>query len=228
MRRSIAFIIIILTTAHLSLAAEGDASTSSKLYGDVSLLSHYVQNGLSQTDKAPALQASFWYNFVPQFRLGLWGSNVYYQNSNDNFNLRINSDVRVDFTSNFHAFLSYTHSEYYNSGNHSGGIFGIRLNFSNYRILYNSYSNWEATEKSAKRFAFGVVSNVFTNWKWDNEAGYNTTEVTSIQPYFDFRSGLGFQWSSVFLEGAITGTSSSSQFNGRGDYFFILSAKMEL
>lgn len=228
MRRYITFIIIILATSSRTFAAEGNSSPTFKLSGDVSLVSHYVENGLSQSNKSPALQGSFWFNFGPQFRLGLWGSNTDYESGDDNFNLRLNGDIKVDFASDINAILSYSQSQYYNGGDHNGSILGLQLNFADYRILYQSYSNWEATEQRSFRFAFGVVSTVFGSWKWNNEAGYNTPNVTNINPYFDIRSGLGFSWGVLFLEGALTATSESSQFNGRGDYFFILSAKTEL
>lgn len=227
MRRYIAFIIILMTS-YRTFAAEGNTSPTFKLSGDVSLLSHYVENGLSHSDKSPALQGSFWFNFGPQFRLGLWGSNTDFQNGNDHFNLRMNGDIKINFSASFNTIISYSQSQYYNGGNHNGSILGMHLNFGNYRVLYDTFSNWEATHERSARFAFGAVTSVFGSWKWNNEAGYNTPNVTNLNPYFDLRTGLGIKWGVLFLEGALTATSASSQFNGRGDYFFILSATTEL
>lgn len=227
MRRYITFIIILVASLR-SIADDGNASPTFKLSGDVSLLSHYVQNGLSQSDKAPALQGSFWFNLGPQFRLGLWGSNTDYQTGSDHFNLRMNGDVKINFSSDFNTILSYSQSQYYNGGTHNGNIVGVHLNIKNYRILYDIYSNWEGTNQRSARFAFGDITSVFGSWKWNNEVGYNAPNATNINPYFDGRTGLGTKWGVIFFEGALTATSASSQFNGQGDLFFILSASTEL
>lgn len=226
MRRYIAFAII-LSGLWGSLQARATTPTFA-LSGDVSLLSHYVEYGLSQSDKSPALQGSFWFNFGPQFRLGLWGSNTSYDQGDDNFNLRMNADVRVDFSQNTNLIIGYSKSQYYNGGDRNGDLLGIHLNLWKSRVMYDTNSNWEGTDEHSTRYGFGYVTDVFGSWKWNNEIGYNTPDVDSINPYFDARTGLGTKWSVIFIEGAVTGTSESSQFNGAGDYFFILSASTEL
>lgn len=226
MRRYIAFITILILGPLLSTA--GANSPSYKLSGDVSLLSHYVDNGLSQSNKSPSLQASFWFNMGPQFRLGLWGSNTNYENSSDNFNLRLIADILVTFSATSDLRISYSQSQYYNTGDHNGNILGAHLKFySDYHLLYESFSNWEATKSGASRIALGRRFSVLGNWLWTNELGYNTVSDAGINAYLDARTGLGTSWAQVFFEGSITGTSDASQFNGAGDFFLILSAKTE-
>ncbi len=224
MRRYIAFIII-LFTPWVTLAA--DSSPTFQLSGDVSLLSHYVKEGLSQSDKSPALQGSFWFNFGPQFRLGLWGSNTNYPNSDDHFLLRLMGDIKVSFSQNTSATLSYSQNQFYTAGDRNGHELGLHINLAQFRVLYDIDSNWEGTDADSKRYAFGLISNI-GNWKWNNEVGYNTPDLDSINSYFDGRTGLGTKWGVIFFEGAITATSESSQFNGAGDVFFILSASTDL
>ncbi len=214
-----------------SHSAHGQSSGNSptfKLSGDVSLLSQYVEYGLTQSDNSPALQGSFWFNFGPQFRLGLWGSNTNYHNSDDKFNLRMNADIKVDFSATTYALVAYSHSQYYNGGNRNGDLLSFHLHFGKIRVMYDAMSNWEGTSRRSTRYAFGGEASVFGDWKWDNEGGYNTPDVSSISPYFDIRTGLGKMWSVIFVEAAVTGTSASSDLNGAGDVFFILSAKTEL
>lgn len=227
MRRYLVFITFV-AISFKAYAGNGDASPTFQLSGDVSLLSHYVENGLSQSNHSPALQGSFWFNFGPQFRLGLWGSNTNYENSDDHFNLRFNGDIKVDFSSNVNAILGYSHSQFYNGGDRNGSIISLDINFWNYRVTYDKYSNWEGTELESSRFAFGALFPVFGNWQWDNEIGYNTPALSALTPYFDGWTALGVRWGTLLIEGAVTGTSNSSQFNGRGEYFFILSAKKDL
>ena len=225
MRRYIGFILILIGSwAH----GQSGNSPSFALSGDVALLSHYVEYGLSQSDKSPALQGSFWFNLGPQFRLGAFASNTNYENSDDHFNLRANAEIKVDFSAANYMTIGYSQSQYYKVGDRNGNILSIHLHFGEYRILYDVLSNWEGTKKRSPRFAFGAEIPVFSTWIWDNEAGYNTPDVDTINPYFDLRTGLGSKFGPIFLEGAVTGTTASSDLNGTGDVFFILSAKTDL
>ncbi|WP_413559948.1 TorF family putative porin [Bdellovibrio sp. HCB209] len=224
MRRYISFIIILLGLVHSTSHAAENTPTF-KLSGDVSLLTHYVENGLSQTDNSPALQGSFWFNFGPQFRMGLWGSNVHYDNGGDNFNLRGNADIKIDFSTTSNAVIMYTYSKYFNEDERTGNILALHLNFGTYRVMYDSMSNWEGTHKRNTRLGFGKATQVFTDWIWDNEIGYNSPDVNEISSYFDARTALGTNWGVIFFEGAVTGTSAPSDLNGAGDIFVILSAK---
>ena len=225
MRRYIGFIIILLGLCQAN-AAENTSPTF-KMTGDVSLLSHYVEYGLSQSDKSPALQGSFWFNFGPQFRLGLWGSNTNFQNSDDHFNLRANAEVKVDFSQTTNAVISYSESQYFKAGDHNGNIFGLHLNFRDVHVLFDHMSNWEGTKHASSRYAFGIDFHPWNTWLWENEVGYNTPDVTTMNPYFDFKTGLGTKWGAIFFEGSLTATSAPGDLDGTGDIYFILSAKTD-
>jgi hypothetical protein len=227
MRSYIAFTILFLL-ASFSFGAESDSANTNatfKMNGDVSLLSHYVEYGLSQSDRSPALQGNFWFNFGPQFRLGVFGSNTNYPNDNDHFNLRLNAEVKIGFTQNTSMTIAYAKSQFYKGGDHNADLLGLHFEFWDYRITYDSTSNWEATNDRAGRYAFGKATKLWTSWTWDNEIGYTSPSASSYNTYFDIRTGLGDQLGPVFVEGALTGTTTPSQFNGSGDIFFILSAK---
>lgn len=226
MRRYIAFAITLITclVAH---AADDASSATVYMYGDVTLLSHYVENGISQSSKTPALQGSFWFNLGPQFRLGLWGSNTNYTGNDDRFNLRLSAEIKVDISPKSNLTLSYAKSNFYNDGKRNNNITSIHLNLQDYRILHNNYSNWEGTENSLKRFALGKITTLPNAWKWNTELGYNVPDIESQENFFDLRSGLGNKWGKVFLEGALTGTSQSSQDDTKNEVYFILSGKTE-
>ncbi|MNT03854.1 putative bacterial protein [compost metagenome] len=205
-----------------------NTSPTFKLSGDVSLLSHYVEYGLSQTDKDPSLQGSFWFNFGPQFRMGLWGSNVKFPGGDDHFNLRLNADLKVDFSKESHAIIAYSQSQYYSNGDRNGNILGLHLKFGTYRVTYDGLSNWEGTDERSVRFGLGKDFDIFTTWKWLNEIGYNTPNVSNINPYFDLRTGIGTKAGVIFIQAAVSATSEPGQFNGAGDIFLILSASTSL
>ena len=78
------------------------------------------------------------------------------------------------------------------------------------------------------RWGFGKVATTAAGLKWTNDIGYNTSKVSNVHDYFDFRTGLGRMYDKVFLEGAVSLTSNSSELLGKGDAFIILSAKVDL
>lgn len=227
MRKHIAFILIILASLKVQ-AAGSDSSPTFELSGDVGLTSHYVEHGISQTDKSPALQGSFWFNFGPQFRLGLWGSNTNYPSGNDHFNLRYNAEIIVPFSTNSHLDIKFGRSTYYSDGTRNGDLSAAHLQIGEYKVAFDQTSNWEGTKNSSKRYSFGKVFSISGSWKWTTEIGYNTPSVSTMKAYFDGRTGIGSKFGVIFLEGSITGTSASSDLNGAGDVFAILSARTDL
>lgn len=218
-----------LAMAQESVRSNNNAPPTFHMTGSAELLSHYVEHGLSQTDKAPALQGSFWFNFGPQFRLGLWGSNVKFPASDANIVLKPTADIKVIFSPNTDLILKYSENKYYNSNERDGNTVGLHMLTFGYRITYEIWSNWEGTHTSANYFSLGKVMSLWGgSWKWDNEGGYTMLKADGFSNYFDVRTMLGYQVTSqIFVQGGLTATSSKDQFNGAGDYFLILSARTE-
>jgi len=202
-------------------------SPLNRITGDVSLLSHYVKDGLSQSDKDPALQGTFWVNFGSQFRLGLFGSSVNYANSSDHFNLDAVAELKVDFNPNSYGVLGYSQNQYYSWSDRNGNTFTILLNFYGYRVHYEKESNWNGTGKRGDRYSFGKDFAVFTTWRWNNEVGYTNPNATSVDPFLDFKTALGSKFGMLYIEGGITATTDPSQLHGQGDPFAILSATLQ-
>ena len=229
MRTYISFTFLYLFVSIVGLSAQAQSEGSDfELSGDVTLLSHYVEDGLSQTENSPSLQAAFWFNAGPQFRLGLWGSNVHYTGEDDVFNLRINADIKVDFDRTNFMKIKYANSLYFNDGERNGDIFGLHLHFSNLKISYDNRSNWEGIRRRANRYGLEYAHTLGAQWVWTNGVGYNQVKSKAIDGYFDLRTAIGNQWGALFVEGAVTGTTTPGQFDGNGDVFVILSIATEL
>ncbi len=195
--------------------------------GSAGLLSQYVEHGLSQTNKAPALQGSFWFNFGPQIRLGVWGSNVNFPNEDAHLVLKPTADVRIIFSANTDFVLSYDENKYFSSSDRNGHTLGFHLKSFGYRVNYELQNNWEGTQSNSTYFSLGKTIPIFGTWLWDNEAGYSMLKASGYSNYFDARSFLGYKFSQVLLQGGLTGTSSTTQFHGAGGYCFILAATTE-
>lgn len=194
------------------------------LSGSADLLSHYVEHGLSQTDKAPALQGSFWFNFGPQFRAGLWGSNVDYKNGSEHLVLKPSADLKINFTSNTDLVLSYSQNIYYSTSNRNGNTLGLHLTSFGYRVNYEADSNWEGTNTSATYYSLGKTIEIGRGFKWSNDVGYTMVQVNSMSNFFDLRSFVGYKLGQLFYQLGATTTSNPGQFDGAGDFFVILSA----
>jgi uncharacterized protein (TIGR02001 family) len=190
---------------------------SFKMSGDVALLSNYVEHGLTQTNKDPSLQAGFSFNFGPQFKLGLWGSNVNYQ-STEHFLLRLFGELKVQITSSTDVKISYRDSIYFKTDTRNGTSINVLVSSSGYHGRFEANSNWEGTGNSSNYYALGKIIDLNPNWKWDNEGGYTMLGSSTYSDFFDFRTTALYKGgSNITYQLSLTATSSPSQFNGRGD-----------
>jgi uncharacterized protein (TIGR02001 family) len=199
---------------------------SFKMNGDVALLTNFVEHGLTQTNKDPSLQGAFGFNFGPQFKLGLWGSNVSYQ-STEHFLLKINAELKVQTTATTDFKLGYFDNHYFKSDTRNGNTAYVLITSHGYRIRYESNSNWEGSEASAAYYSFGKAFDINPNWKWDNEIGYTMiNDVPTMENYFDLRTSFVYKGgNNILYQITATTTSASSQFtNGQGDTAILLGA----
>jgi len=192
---------------------------SFKMTGDVVLLSNFVEHGLTQTNKDPSLQGAFSFNFGPQFRMGLWGSNVNYQSS-EHFLLKLNAELKIVFSPTTDAKLGYYDNRFFKTDTRDGNTMYLTVNAYGYRVRFESISNWEGTGNAATHYAVGKAFDLNPNWKWDNEVGYSILGSDTYSNYFDLRTSAIYKGgSNILYQISLTGTSSPSQFGGRGDFF---------
>ena len=211
--------------------AEGGAAPGSptfKLSGGAELMTNYVHRGLTETEKDPALQASFWFNFGPQFRLGLWGTNVGYEGSDTRFLLKMNADVKVNFSDTSHMIIMVSKNNYFKPEDRNGWTYGLHFGFSKYKVLIENETNWHATNSQLMYYAFGYEHDINEKWLWPSEVGYSQFRDDNYSNYFDFRTGIHYK-SSVNIRYKLyfTGATNAGQFDGRAAYAFILAAQTE-
>lgn len=232
----ILFFALFLTYGSLCLAQTETGSANSgqtqgsptyRLLGEAELQSHFIHHGLSQTNKDPSLQGLFWFNFGPQFRLGVWGSNTNYEGSDIHLWLRFSADVKVDFSTTADLKIRYSQNQFYKSDSRNGSTVGLDLGLFTYHIIYEIESNWDGTNTGSSYYAFQKSIDVFGSWKWNNQVGYTMVKADAYSNFFDFRTGIGTQIKDIFVEVVATDTSIPSQFNERGDLFFLLSVKAQ-
>lgn len=210
--------------------AEGKApgAPTFKLSGGAELMTNYVHRGLTETDKDPALQASFWFNFGPQFRMGLWGTNVGYEGSDTRFLLKMNADVKVNFSETSHMIIMASKNNYFKPEDRNGWTYGLHFGFSKYKVLIENETNWHGTNSQLVYYALGYEHEINEKWIWPTEIGYSQMRDDHYSNYFDFRTGIHYK-SSVNIRYKLdfTGATNAGQFDGRAAYAFILAAQTE-
>ncbi|WP_413290103.1 TorF family putative porin [Bdellovibrio sp. HCB337] len=197
-----------------------------KMTGEVALLTNYVEHGLTQTNKDPSLQGAFGFNFGPQFKLGLSGSNVSFADTEtEHFLLKLNAELKVLISTTTDFKLGYFNNRYFKTEFRDGSTTYLVITSHGYRVRYESNSNWEGTGASSSYYSFGKAFDLSPTWKWDNEIGYTMLDVEGYENYFDARTSFQYKGSSnVVYQITATGTSTPSQFNGQGEIFFLVGA----
>lgn len=196
-----------------------------KMNGEVSLLTNYVDHGLTQTNKDPSLQAAFGFNFGPQFKMGVWGSNVNFD-STEHFLLKINAELKVLISTKTDFKLGYYNNQYFKTDTRNGNTTYLVITSHGYRIRYETNSNWEGSDERSTYYSFGKIFDLSQDWKWDNEVGYTMIEdIPSMENYFDLRTSFQYKGgNNIIYQITATGTSKAAQFNGQGDIFVLLGA----
>jgi uncharacterized protein (TIGR02001 family) len=210
------------SSAFAQQKSESKSSKSNKLYGEAAVVSNYVEKGVTQTDKGPALQAGFGYQMGTQARLGLWGSNVKFPSGGENLNLRFYFDVKMDFTANTNAVFRYDLNRYFQSDQHNGSIVGLDFAAFGYHAIFEMNDNWEGLRSGGSTWFGFKKEYLWSTLVFTPQLGYTQTAVSGYTSYFDTRIGVGYRFADVTYELAHTYNSSSSQFAGRGDMAFLL------
>lgn len=218
---------LLVTLAALSLLSprlwaqqKSDAKSdkSNKLYGEAAIVTNYVDKGVTQSDKAPALQAGFGYQMGPQARLGLWGSSVKFPSATENLNLRMYADIKMEFTSNTNMVMRYDFNRYFQSDQHNGSLLGLDLSTFGYHVLFEMNDNWEGLRSGgATWFAFKKEFQLPRGFVFTPQLGYTQTSAAGYASYFDTRTSIGYKFADVMYELVHTFNSNGSQFAGRGN-----------
>lgn len=221
-------LLLISLLAHFSFAQSAGSSSTKPTFGmrgGAVLASNFVEKGLTQTDGDPGLQGEFWFDFGSQFRMGLWGANVNYDSaSGTHFWLKLNADIRVDFSSTSAMIIKYSDNKFYRSNNRDGNTVALHLDFSGYKVLYELESNWQATQARATYAGLGKDFSIWSNWTWFNQVGYTLPEADGVQSFLDIRSGIGKKLKDIFGIFSISYSTAQGDFKDQGALALILSA----
>jgi uncharacterized protein (TIGR02001 family) len=210
-------------TTNLAWSQSKDSKNEYQTEGTTSILSHYVHHGLSQTNKDPSLQTSILIPIGPQFRLGIWGSNVSYEGTDNHIVIRIPFELKLEFNKDVDLTIGYSANQYYKSHTRDGNTTSLKLDVFDYIVIHEIESNWEGSETKSKYFAFNKTFKIGGDFLWENQLGYTVISVENLQNYFDLMTAISGKADKLIYKFAVTATSVPSQFNGAGDAFGIFS-----
>lgn len=179
--------------------------------GNVTLASDYLFNGVSQTQEDPALQAGLNWNHDSGFYLGVWGSNVDFDDL-----AKVEVDVFAgyshSFTENLALDFGVSQYNYFSGDNSSSANYAEAYSSVNYQ--QTSLSIWYAWDyfgtganhyivKASHTFAithdFSLMLSADKStsldshkWQWQaNDDDYLHGEVTGYYTYQNFEFSLG-------------------------------------
>ena len=222
------FLFSIYGFAQTSGSSTSSTKPTFRMNGSAQLTSNYIEKGLTQTDGDPGLQADFWFNLGSQFRVGVWGANVSYDSaSSSHFWLKMNADVRVDFSQTSNLIIKYSNNQFFRSNNRDGNTIGIHLDFSSYKVLYEIDSNWQGTQEGATYAGLGKDFPIWNTWVWANQGGYTIPEADGVQSFFHYETGLGKKFQDIFAIVSISYSNASGAFKDQGELAGFLSVNVD-
>lgn len=204
--------------AHAQTAA---AQEISKMYGEITLMSNYVEKGLTQSDKNPSLGAELGYGFGGQGRMGVVAYSVKYPLEDVSVSMRIYGEYKFIFTPTAALKVRNDLVRYFAGDSRNNILIKLDQSFGEYHILYEYEDNFEGTNTNRNWFGFRKDWPFATIYQFNVTAGYSMVELP-LNNFFDTKIGVSYT-TPTFSAGIFnTYTSQAAQFGGQGDMFFLL------
>ncbi|MCD8522105.1 MAG: TorF family putative porin [Saccharospirillaceae bacterium] len=203
---------------------------------DLAVVSDYRFNGVSQTDKSPALQAGLNYSHDSGLYAGTWASNVDFGGSDDTnlewdyflgFYHDFNPTFGIDVGYAQYTYRGASYSDDYNYGEYYAGLY-FNANTTLYWYHAPEYFGLDTAHNVFKlshsmplgdyTLAFAAAHSVSDDkdvWAWDeNEASYQYAEVAVSRTFHGFD-----------IKGSLMTTTIDDDFNDNGNSTIVLSVK---
>lgn len=146
---------VAVTGRKQELAAEhdedDDGDTEGEIVGNIALASDYVLRGFTQTGHRPALQGGFDWTHSSGVYLGVWGSNVYFPDSDvtdPNLELDWSGGYKYQFDKSASVKMGLTYFSYFDDASRSGVNLLLRSQVRNFAVELNYSPNWQGEGQS--------------------------------------------------------------------------------
>lgn len=196
--------------------AAGNDIAPQKVIGEVSILSDYLDKGITQTDHKFAVQGLLGYQWI-NFKTGIWGTNVALASASENTNVRIFLSYKFVWTQNSDLTMRYDYSKYFSSGVHDGNIYTFDFNFMSYHVLVESSDNYEDTGSTGTYFGFYKDWPLPNSLSWDLAGGFSTLKAAGYNGFLYAKAGIAYKYKEIAYSLNASFNSAPSQFSGRAD-----------
>lgn len=220
--RLVVLLLTIFGFASVSTAQQSRIKSNlvtNEISGDVQLLSHYVDRGLSMSDTNPAMNASFLYNVGEQVRMGFWGSNISNLSAiDDNFWFKFLAEFNADFGNNWLAEFYISDSHFYKSNQRNGFQIGVHVSYYSYYYGFEWMNNLEGTKSNAEYLYFRKMYYYNNKLHYGGHIGLTYSHQGGFSNYFDLKALIQYNWNAdTVAEVAFTYNTNASYFGKRGD-----------
>ncbi len=216
----------------LSMIAWGQSNSNSgsggkleNAVGSFALATDLVENGISQTNKNPAIIAGFNYSFGGTGKLGVTGSSVNFPGYGETVNVRPFLSYKFYAGAASDVTIRTDWNRYFQGGDHDGFLVGFAVNSLGYIFSYDLNTNWEATHSPSSHYHFSKDWPIPWNLIYMLRVGYNQVPA-GFTNYFDIYTGIKYRFSDIDLMFNYTYNSSASQFDGRADTHYVIAIAM--
>lgn len=215
-----AFILIFSCTLRRS-HAQSSSNSNVKLTGESYIVSNYIEKGITQSEKNPALQAAVAFH-LHQGRVGLWAASVRYPGTDESIKLKVPIGFLFDWTQNFKTYFEHSYIR------HIGGTARDGLNFLIHFMIfdYNFYIETEDNFESSgdKRTWYGFTKSWKTIWDLEllGKGGYSIVESDQYSSYFDIDISTSYAYSNFSGSFGITYASNANEFGSRASPFYYI------
>ena len=198
--------------------------------GSASLISHFVDHGLSMSNKNPAINAELLLNMGSQFKLGFWGSNIRnVTNPDDNFWVKYLGVIVIDFSKNVRTLLTIADNRFYTSQQRNGQTLKAEFEIGNkYSSSIELNNNFEGTSQASQYISGGYLYRWKGPWYAAFVLGYTNQTADELNNYLDLRTeAIYHPLPKIKFKFGLTGTSDSGQLNSRGAFTYYLAGDFD-
>jgi uncharacterized protein (TIGR02001 family) len=189
-----------------SSASEKLVEQGKALSANVTIASDYVLRGLSQTAHQPATQGGFDWEHPSGFYLGVWGSNVRFQDSPATLELDGYGGYTYHFDKKTSLSLGALYYTYWADSNRDSWVIPLKGQWGSFSLETDYSPNWEGSNATSWYFQGGWQDKVIWDVKLGGFLGYSTFSGGNSPDYIDFlvtasREFLQVEWqiSGVFV-----------------------------
>jgi uncharacterized protein (TIGR02001 family) len=169
------------------------------LSANVTLASDYVLRGLSQTAHQPAMQGGFDWEHPSGFYLGVWGSNVHFQDSPASLEMDGYGGYTYHFDKKTSLSLGALYYTYWSDGARDSWVVPLKGQWNAFSLEADYSPNWEGSNATSWYFQGGWQDKVVWDVKLGGFLGYSVFSGGDLSNYVDVlvsasREFLDVEW----------------------------------